>query len=206
MPLRLVLLVSLAVLPSLASLMPEVALAAPVTRRYALTDDVPALPPLREPLPAGAHHVGLEECFAFQNACTVIQRSGLLAFTTDRALGTAHFDASGVSALPLPIAAPIGDGSLAIALFRELEDVTGSLIPSVIPFDVWEFVLSNDARIRVTDLGATTIEIQGGYDLGPVDGPSAWITLEGTIVPEPSTATLVGLGLVGLATGRRGRA
>jgi hypothetical protein len=91
-----------------------------------------------------------------------------------------------------------------IDLFFGLEDVMGTFEAAGGLQDLWAFGSGDpgDPRVIVAVL-FDGIQITGGYDFRFVDGPSALITLNAVVVPEPSTPLLIFLGLAALS-GRRG--
>jgi len=168
--------------------------AAPITREYQIeiTDVLPPFP--------GLSPEGLEECMGFGDACVVIQPVGVIRLTTDAMTGLASLDLSGVSANPILTVPPIPSGAGVIDLFFSLQDVNGIFEAAGGLHDLWAFEPGGvgDPRVIVSVL-LDGLQITGGYDLRLIDGPSALIALNAVVVPEPSTALLICLGLAAIA-------
>ncbi len=80
-----------------------------------------------------------------------------------------------------------------------------SLIDVLVPIVANRFVLGDSFTGFDFLLGVDSVEFHIGLGNGLADGPR--VTLDGTasVIPEPSTALLLGLGLVGLGAARKRR-
>lgn len=171
--------------------------ATPITRSYEII--TPLGVPTPQPLPGGQHHPGLEECPSFGFRCAVVYPTGVIELTTDEEVGTASILLRDIVAFPVVTGLGLASGQIAIDLFLGLDGAKGTRSPTAAPFTTWRFEVDDGVFLNVSDLFGRTIEIDGGFDHRPVDGPSAWVNLEAAIVPEPSTAILLLGGLAALA-------